>query len=126
MRGASQPSEAVHSRESMWSVGGQKTRLSTFGLHLPVNVLPNTNSLGATSSLGVVLLVMDSLEGSMSCSFIVDAASALILMLRVHDAASLEGCLNALWGRSRRSMIAIGRYIGGEELKEGLGDSLAL
>jgi len=40
---------------------------------VPVNVLPKTNSLGGMSSLGVVVLVIDNLEGSMSWSFGVDA-----------------------------------------------------
>ena len=44
--------------------------------NIPVNVLPNTNSFGGTSSLGVVVFVMESFEGSMSCSFIVDVDSA--------------------------------------------------
>lgn len=46
---------------------------------LPVNDLPNTNSLGGSSSLGVVFFVIVSLVGSISCSFVVEAASACIL-----------------------------------------------
>jgi hypothetical protein len=44
--------------------------------NIPVNVLPNTNSFGGTSSLGVVVFVIESLEGSISWSFTVDADSA--------------------------------------------------
>lgn len=59
---------------------------------VPVNVLPKTNSLGGTSSLGVVVLVIDSLDTSISCSFTVDAAVALILY--VLEAINFEGdCL---------------------------------
>ena len=46
---------------------------------LPVKVLPNTNSLGGTSPLGVVVFVTESFEGSISCSFIVDADFAWML-----------------------------------------------
>lgn len=46
---------------------------------VPVKVRPKTNSAGGTSSLGVVVLVMDSLEGSISWGCMVDAASAWML-----------------------------------------------
>jgi hypothetical protein len=46
---------------------------------LPVNVLPKTNSFGGTSSRGVLVLEIDSLAGSISCSFTVDAAFAWML-----------------------------------------------
>lgn len=45
----------------------------------PVNVRPKINSLAGTSSFGVVVLVMDSFEGSMSCSLFADAAWAWML-----------------------------------------------
>ena len=58
--------------------GGQRCCVPP-SLNIPVNVLPNTNSFGGTSPLGVVVLVIDSFEGSISCSFIVDADSAWML-----------------------------------------------
>lgn len=44
-----------------------------------MKVRPKTNSLGGMSSFGVVVLVIDSLEGSISCSLTADADSALML-----------------------------------------------
>lgn len=46
---------------------------------VPVKVLPKTNSVGGTSSLGVVVFVMESLLGSISWTFTVDAAWAWML-----------------------------------------------
>lgn len=77
MRAGSQPSEAVHSRLSIWSgifISGEDW-VWRWGC-LPVNVRPNTKSFGGTSSFGVVVFVMVREEGSMSFRFIVDAASA--------------------------------------------------
>lgn len=54
---------------------------------LPVNDLPKTNSLGGRSSLGVVFLVIVNLVGSISCSFVVEAASACMLY-NLEDEAS--------------------------------------
>lgn len=68
-----------------------------------MKVLPNTSSAGGTSSLGVLVVVIDSLEGSMSWSLIVDAEVAWILYALVHAANILEGdFLNgkALCGRN--------------------------
>jgi hypothetical protein len=45
----------------------------------PVNVRPKTSSLEGTSSLGVVVLVIDSSEGLISARFVFEAASALML-----------------------------------------------
>lgn len=61
--------------------------------YLPVKVRPNTNSVGGTSSFGVVVSVMESFEGSISCSLEVAAASALMLygLAVPHTVTSLEG-----------------------------------
>lgn len=67
-----------------------------------MNVRPKTNSLGGTSSLGVIVFVTDNLEGSISCSLMVDAEVAWMLYALVHVASSLKGdCLNkAVCGRN--------------------------
>lgn len=44
-----------------------------------MNVRPKTSSFGGTSSFGVVVLVIDSREGSISARFVSEAASALML-----------------------------------------------
>lgn len=69
---------------------------------VPVNVRPKTSSVGGTNSFGVVVLVIDSFDGSMSRALIVDAELTLTLYALVHVANILEGdCLNsALWGRN--------------------------
>lgn len=70
------------------------------GRCIPVNVLPKTNSLGGTSSLGVVVFVIESLEGSRSASL---APDATLYDLEASQAAtSLEGdCLKkAFCGRN--------------------------
>jgi hypothetical protein len=78
---------------------------------LPVKVLPKTNSFGGTSSLGVVVFVMDNLEGSMSRGFIVDADSTLMLYSLVDSraATSLERAhlKRATCGRNWRSILTI-------------------
>jgi hypothetical protein len=68
---------------------------------LPVNVRPNTSSFCGTSSLGVVVLVIEREEGSMSPCFIVDAAWAWMLYC-LEAANSFEGdCLKTeLRGRN--------------------------
>jgi hypothetical protein len=52
-----------------------------------VNVLPKTNSLGGTSSLGVVVLVIESFDGSISAS----RASVLYVLKASQAAVSLNG-----------------------------------
>jgi len=76
MRGGNQPSEAVHSILSIWSIASQyKLRDSNLSSS-PVNALPKTNSFGGVSSFGEVVFLIDNLEGSISWGLIVDAASA--------------------------------------------------
>ena len=66
MRGASQPEEAVHSIESMWSLGCQYSiRDQVLEERLvPVKVCPNFNSSGGLKALGVVVFVTVRVEAS--------------------------------------------------------------
>jgi hypothetical protein len=79
---------------------GSELMLESGRCTVPVNVRPKTNSFGGTSSLGVVVLVIDSLEGSISASL---ASEETLYDLEASQAAtSLDGvCLkNAFRGRN--------------------------
>lgn len=72
---------------------------------LPVNILPKTNSLGGRSFFGVVVLVIVALEGSISASLIVDAASTFtaydLEAAHATEAILEEVCFEkAPWGRN--------------------------
>ena len=56
-----------------------------------MNVLPNTSSSGGTNDFGVVVLVMDSALGLISCVLAVGAAFAIMLYSR-DSARYPDGC----------------------------------
>lgn len=78
MRAGSQPSDAVHSSDSMWSGYVRNARVQLPSL-APEKLRPKTSSSGGNKALGVVVVVMDSLEGSMSLIVVPTEASAWML-----------------------------------------------
>ena len=83
MRGASQPSEAVHSTESMWSEGELGfcgiLRKEGRGIGLPVKVRPKMSSSGGIKGFGEEVLKIESLDGSMDGSFAMASCSDWML-----------------------------------------------
>ena len=77
IRGASQPEDAVHSMESIWSKSDQYAISHLFSQLLessPVNVRPKMRSSLGSTVLGVIVSVISSFEGSIPGSF--DAGSS--------------------------------------------------
>ena len=104
MRAGSQPSDAVHSSESMWS-GHVRSAPVQPPSHAPEKLRPKTSSSGGSKALGLVVLVMESLEGSMSLIVVPTEASAWMLYgrwLRHRNEALRQVAAGRAAGRAER------------------------
>jgi hypothetical protein len=74
-------------------------------IHIPVKFFPKTKSLGGSRSFGVVVLVMDSLDGSMAARPAPDSELYALAAAQTADARRAVDCLGVPRRHNWRSIL---------------------